>query len=931
MITLSTNFERLAQMGSQDKVYLLKLESTGTDLYFSTKTIYIDSQLYLPMITAIQTTSSKWNLSDGGSNNVTISAPKVTIKTETTVDGYNLTDEFYNNAIIGNKASIWLGYSSFTVLTDFAKVGDFIIDDIEQDKETVQIAFKTPSLPDVEIAGSVADVKTGKIGNNTIPTGNVIHKEMDGKRIPLIFGRHWAAPMQPLLIDEEGNIKYYFIDYDYNTKVAASYGYAHFTSGYHFNEIASSQEYFYIKQDVDFAILPKRIWWDSTDSNGIDTAYEVNYSHTDVGGYMILYGGNNAYGSLSSDNTFFINTPMRFTPYTEGTNYFIYQSGPSETVNILTGGYGIDRLILDDHQTNPVLTLHAQHIDDFIIFTYFCHLDRDYNIRHDSQGIIYETRLINLPATSNFSQGSGFAMGRMEKTIAAGGAGASTYTPLYLYEKDEYDPTTTYNDDTWLAGTELLEGSFQYEDSYNHNTRVMGTGTGYVLTNWLDTPTQGTSNVSQLKYLGADYISRGVGYNTIENNYQNFTIETFNKTPRMLAKFQFYCDGTNSNPTDYKVYMLSACWGGSVGLSYGDPLSASMVGMVWTVDAVDTILEFPYQYLQTIIEGKLSAFGTVGTTFNSTNWELLFGDARTGSGFVITDSTKFKSFIDDYVKYEPFTVFQSLSDKFEMLSIAPTYEEADQDGKLDYNDAMDFTINFSDKDNIIAEIKTLKTDYASAIDKYNYLRGWKLDSTEYDFAKWRVGNTSVVNQFFIEKIEKKYTSFPIGQISRVSRTGKYYFAVRNNLNIDPATDDGTNWRELVITDENYASTLTAWSSATAYLGIECENRAIASYILNMYANRKRIVTFKTADLSYMKYQLGDIVGFENCPYKLLGMSIAGFAGNSDDVVSYNEQDHYSSFIITGIKKESKYVEIEAMQLVDLAAYNIIEQPAMEAQ
>ena len=138
----------------------------------------------------------------------------------------------------------------------------------------------------------------------------------------------------------------------------------------------------------------------------------------------------------------------------------------------------------------------------------------------------------------------------------------------------------------------------------------------------------------------------------------------------------------------------------------------------------------------------------------------------------------------------------------------------------------------------------------------------------YDYGFWKLGNIAgEKNEFKLKELNKPYTSYV--KVDTVLYSGKSYGCVKTNVNKIPGTDD--SWTELL---ENTAA--AAWNATTLYKGEDAEAYSIASWYLNQKANRHRTVDFTTKNLSYLKYTIGDIVGFVNCPMSLLGMNIFRF-------------------------------------------------------
>ena len=199
------------------------------------------------------------------------------------------------------------------------------------------------------------------------------------------------------------------------------------------------------------------------------------------------------------------------------------------------------------------------------------------------------------------------------------------------------------------------------------------------------------------------------------------------------------------------------------------------------------------------------------------------------------------------------------------------------------------------------------------IDEYVQDIHWRLTNA-FDYAYWKYGNTQADNEFSLKTLDKEHTSFT-GPVDTVSYASKIWSCVRGHQN-QPPTEDGIYWKETVGGSGNL------WSSGPIYVGEETESKAIAEFHLNQWANRHRVVDFTTNDLSYLRFQIADVIEFTNVPYSLIGMDIKGFNGATNYTSSVNGQTCYASFIITDITKSNKDVKIKAMQLHKLDDYLI---------
>jgi len=373
----------------------------------------------------------------------------------------------------------------------------------------------------------------------------------------------------------------------------------------------------------------------------------------------------------------------------------------------------------------------------------------------------------------------------------------------------------------------------------------------------------------------------------------------------------------------YKSFHMTA---GEVDLNQSDNIYGATTGAVLTASnslnstpqvGTEYALNRPYEYIEFLVEDRIdspsfsSDFVYSGI---SAKWEDFFGTSRDDSGFVVHEELTLDKFMDDYLQKEPFTVYIAEDGTYQFKMFKKTYSDGDEDGTLDYEDAIDFNISLTSSKNLHAEIKNFKTDYVYAAEEYSQDINWKLTSGTYDYTFWKFDNSFEKNSFQVSNIEKKYTSYT--PVDTVTYGGVHWGCARTNINQTPAVDS-LYWKEL---NEEVAG--GAWSDSTDYLGEDAEQYHIASWLLNQWGNRHRMVEFKTDNLEYLKYSVGDIVQYTNVPFSLVGMDIKGFNDASNFESSINGQTVYAAFIITNIQKSLKSVTINAMQLHKLDDYEI---------
>ena len=371
----------------------------------------------------------------------------------------------------------------------------------------------------------------------------------------------------------------------------------------------------------------------------------------------------------------------------------------------------------------------------------------------------------------------------------------------------------------------------------------------------------------------------------------------------------------------YKLYGLSA---GSISLDEESLLYGSATGMM--LDSSNSLtstpqttndytLKRPYEYLEFLITEKDTDL-TIGSEFSTVSglWTNFYGTARDGSGFSITEEKKLNEFVTEYTSNEPYTIYPSEDGTVHFKMLKRTYSDGDEDDTVDFNDFTDFEMYMSDSSKVCSEIKHLKTGYQYTLETYTEDINWRLVSGLYDYSFWKANNTTDNNKLFVEKLEKQYTSYT--EVDIVTHGGKHWGCIRTNTNQTPAADS-LYWREL-----SSAVATNAWNNSTEYKGEDAENREIAKYYLNQWANRHRMVKFSTKNLEYLKYLIGDIIQFTNVPYTLLGLEVKGFNGSSSFTTTVNGQTIYAAFIITNVQKDLDRITIETMQLHNLNSYSV---------
>lgn len=436
-----------------------------------------------------------------------------------------------------------------------------------------------------------------------------------------------------------------------------------------------------------------------------------------------------------------------------------------------------------------------------------------------------------------------------------------------------------------------------------------------------------TEEMLTLPYLRRDALDKGVGFR-VELRWNDIQDSTDAVEANYYA---FYLEAIETIPFDWEEDKYTFLKG------YQDE---DYSGQLSTFDA--EFADETYQYLEAIIRRKVgAASGDMHSSWSNIAlaYSDFFASDRTGSGFVTPtdEELPFDEFVKEYCKYEPFTVYRDQTGKYRFLMLpideasieSRTYFTGKTDS-IDYNRCdLGFSVKMTDKKLLCSEVKSCKTDRIYFDDTYVQDQRWKLNSVEYDFGFWESDNTYADNRHFLKELEKPFTSSPTPSIvvNASDSTKGYCCRMTNEGTLIPlvrsAEGDVKYWEPLAGTSSDWGSptTYTASGQAGHWVGWDAENKAIASYWINQWCNRHRIVTCSSTYAEWLKYELGDFVAFTNVPYTCHGLTISGWNGDTTtDAVEVNGQNVLRYFVITSITKSLGRVTIEAMQLHELDAF-----------
>jgi hypothetical protein len=778
------------------------------------------------------------------------------------------------------------------------KAFDGITDEINYDGQEIQISGKSFTFPKTDINASRIDYDNKKIGNNSVPAGNTIDKVNHNKYLPVPFGSHWCAPMQPVYIDNVYQKTYYSV-FDENYSPLLSNTLKVRTDLYNYN-IGSQGSKILLENDDYFTPLHLQGW-----KGDYEVTYNFHFNDGTINGIALTGVGSGAH--KRTDDAIFVTVPLRYHVRNDLANWFLYSGGP---------GYDdtttIEKIFSPaDNTAYSVKTDMFNNLQVWIKAT----LDVQKNLCEDEKSFIRKGRKISIPSTSSNNGGQGYLLGE----FYISGQANSGYPITMCHWKSNYVPdvpSAGLTDYRFIAKGNMGFGPGAYLTT-KYGARVFNKNSLYY--NWIydifntlpnDLGLQGSVGLSSDGSQGLDpFIIR----------------ETLIEPVGAALNINLPADDLNDNgEVDiWKIFHLTA---GEIDLAKDAKVFAAAFGAkLLTGNSLKStpqntssyMMQRPYEYIEFLLKDKTpnAAFsGDFDYASINGKWSNFFSTSRDGSGFVIDNALTLDTFMADYLKTEPFTVYAAEDGSFQFKMLRKTYSESDTQGVLDYNDTNDFNITMTPSKNIVAEIKSLKTDYMYSLDSYVSDINWRILPADYNYSFWKYGNTPDINEFKIDAIEKKYTSY--NQVDTIVYNGKHYGCVRTNTNQIPAADS-LYWREL-----NEQTAVNIWSASIKYFGEDAEQHEIASWHLNQWGNKHRIVSFSTDNLSYLKFNVGDIVEFTNVPFSLVGMDIKGFNGATNFESTVNGQIVYAGFIITNIQKSLKKVSIEAMQLHNLSAYQI---------
>jgi hypothetical protein len=926
MQTLSQDFLRRAAVSNSRKVLVAFLYYTDTEyLPLATAPCVIGTKQCLGVLSSIDGSTSKWNWQDN--NNVTISTPTISISAYSSPEGFDIMNFFNTYNLSGRRIVIRMGYE-FQEKEDMLLILEGTVDEVDFIDSQIQLTLRSKEFSDKIINGRRLNYATSPsdIGG-TVTAYTQIPSEQDGKYLPVPFGNQWNAPAVLYNISpQDGRRHYCFLD--------DTYGSGTTTSGQTALNLTYSGNTYY-KYNLNKNTPVVYVY---------DSKFYVPYYNKNFAGGWTYTGMLSNYGAIpeilianySTENTyngddmFLVETPLRFkhltsyTAYASGATFSSNSGTPLEMFN--TSGNAVDGEI---NIASPITSG---------LFIFNTELDIYKNLRTDSRGVICAGQPISvqekneIQALTNCLYGMAWT-GNILNTLDIKVLNW-VYTPSFdfYYIPQPNSTTWAHYGPPYVGGCHITAGAGDLS-AFNKMSYCYYNGT-YNTPNYVDPENENDLTIlreeARFGVYEGSYPAMGDAPDILRTALHNkYQIPVWNRWEFRITRGT----GVTGSQSIYITDLYSSVWGG-LDVKKDDNLYMPLRGLHITntsgLNSTKSLayqtnfqLQRPYEYLELILK---TADNTLSFTSSwsglATQWNNLFGTFRDKSGFTLLEETKLSDFMREYTKYEPYTVYINEQNQWSATCLQTTYSASDIVGTLDFVESTDFKMSMTPLDKVVCEIKSLKTDFIYGDTSYAQDIGWKVASGTYDYSTYKNGNTYVNNSLFIDEIKKQYTSYAEPDI--VTSGGNYYSCIRTASG--QTVPDYVNYLTsgLVYYRPNYVATSgLTWSSSTIFKGIDSESYSLAKYYLNQNANRHRWIKYTTNNLSYAKYNIGDIVGVANCPYSLLGMTISGFNNATNFTSSINNQTVYAAFVITAVKKSINEIYIEATQLHKLNDYEIV--------
>lgn len=850
----------------------------------STRTIVIDNVQYHGLITRFSSPKSTWNWD--GANNVVVTTPTVELGNfESAAKNTSLLDEFYTKNYLGRKVELFIGFQGAEVADDIQQIYSGRIEDLQFSEGTISVLFKATDMPTNDIAGRLLDYETRKVGTTTV-TG--IPKEVGGLRVPVIYGKVWNTP--GICVEYEADYgesdkTYLFNDdtkYDAITSNKATMiGSARKSTG-------RTEPMIYIPNNG--YLVPISSYDITTDGTSIWTYTGVAYSGLQV----TIDASNEQY----LDNSITAAIPIRIgeapsvntgSACTVSGTFANFVDGNTSTymeVTVSGGTTEADILVLANENLvtyNLKYMIDGQGLYGFNTARPIHVGDKgqpDATFFHGKVGILSaDQSLLNIYNRFTFES---VIYGRDGISLVGGTSwgnyqGASWWYPSSAPSTLEYGCGVAGG--TW---TQPFVGSGFIETAYSYSTY----GGAEII---LDATLSLRESLENFRLgLGFNWNSVTLGGGSYGATWAIYEWFMLHSAVVDLPKDYIYAEVQSPTIAD-----------GSTFFSLGN-------------SGVNAPVKRPYQY----VEAMLRQMGYVDADFDQDSWEYAdqvwgdtFWDRRDYSGFSITESKPFNDFLKEYLQNETFTIFRDDTGKFKFVILRDSYSDSYRDAIIDFNKCTSFTMGISKLTNVVTNVNSVKLDYQYFNNAYTYNTSWYLaTSGGYDYGFYDYTNSLEAGVFTKDSIERKYSSH--SRNTCILYTGVSYTIRKDHTSGGSYIPTNTTY----YTETNYFAKDRVWESGLAYSCESAEAYHLVRRYLNQFGNRHRTVKLTSYDMDFYKFQIGDVVSFENVPDTLLGVSVSGFGGSTASSATINGQTVYPYFIVYSVLKDSEKVEIECFQL-----------------
>lgn len=962
-ITLPSAFTVRNNMRIEDFVVLVEIFYSETDSYkLATKSCVVDGSQWLGIVSDGGVFTENWNIFED--NTVALSVPEIRIidyTSEADLDGsFRFSELLVSAGVVGNRIKVYYGFIGLP-LSGFLTVFDGVVENVSIDSD-ILISCQTNELPETLCNGRKLSWENQEIGEEDVPLGVTVPEESDGLYLPVPFGNQWNSPLVNFNIVNYSENEYSFFEAHW---AEADSEWAGTLSSSTQSQIVNSTQPNTLTQTEKLLVYQEGVQNDFNPNldatrkiqplNGYVPVYRYGYrggQNFDTQWYSTSSGSFNMPGlkvelptsstSFNLDATVFANVPIRL--YRQSESYHIqYQDsddGNSAVANMFDG----------DDNTWWSMTGEAG-ADMSVWVSVEAPLDR--NLRTDENFRVYTNRPIWVPESDD--EYTTLMMGRYDiSRTSTGSTNTESYVEGYLWSFiDETPPVSggnqwltewVYNgSDSWSNFVGLTyfgrEGLIPYQVGH------LNPDLGY---NYVTYPfIRNISTESHVINFATDKIGNRPWYESfvapagndigLDPEVHSYTLAQMGSYPHLrrqalnnnlkgivqLAAYvanglvtmdvrNLWLESFENIPYDLGSGLYAPLTGVKIGDPENELLSApNGIGNNY-------VLQRPIEYLELIYRSKL---GATEDDFNYNEWALgdddwteVYGQKRTGSGFVFrpTEEYKMRDFVSQYCQDELFTSYRDNRSKFRFVILpkdpltiigTPTV--------ISHSDLVSYKTYFSPLSNLFAEIKSLKTDFIYADDTFVNDTAWIVSDLSYEFDYWKRNNTRANNTLIKELIEKKFTSYI--KPDMVTYGGYAWTCQKTGTTSIPGVNK--DWSKCPEISGAYGS-VSAWTGGyEGYIGVDAEPTVIANLFLNQWANLHRMVDIETKDRKYLTLEVGDICEFASMPKACLGLTFKGWNSDSSTTsVTVNGQRCTYKFMVTNISRGEDSVTATLMNL-----------------